>query len=38
VDDLHRLLTAERAGRACPAEVLRQGRIETLQVTPAADD
>lgn len=38
VDDLHRMLTAERAGRACVAEVLRQGRIETLTVTPAADD
>jgi S1-C subfamily serine protease len=38
VDDLHRLLTAERAGRPCEAEVLRLGRIEKLTVTPAADD
>jgi serine protease Do len=38
VDDLHRMLTAERAGQACEAEVLRQGRIETFAVTPAVDD
>jgi S1-C subfamily serine protease len=38
VDDLHRLLTAERAGRPCAAEVLRQGRIETLTVTPGLED
>jgi S1-C subfamily serine protease len=38
VDDLHRLLTTDRAGRSCAAEVLRQGRIETLAVTPADDD
>jgi S1-C subfamily serine protease len=38
VDDLHRMLTAERAGRACRIEVLRQGRLETLEVTPTADD
>ena len=38
VDDLHRLLTAERAGQACVAEVIRQGRIERLTVTPQADD
>lgn len=38
VDDLHRLLTAERAGRPCPVEVLRQGRVETLNLTPRADD
>ena len=38
VDDLHRMLTAERAGRACEVQVLRQARLETLTVTPAADD
>jgi len=38
VDDLHRLLTAERAGRACEVEVLRQGRRERLTLTPALDD
>jgi S1-C subfamily serine protease len=38
VDDLHRLLTADRAGRACPVEVLRQGRIEAFTVSPHADD
>jgi S1-C subfamily serine protease len=38
VDDLHRMLTAERADRACAAEVLRQGKIETLTVTPGLDD
>ena len=37
VDDLHRLLTAERAGRACITEVIRQGRIERLTVTPQMD-
>jgi S1-C subfamily serine protease len=37
VDDLHRLLTAERAGRECAAEVLRQGRLETLSVTPVME-
>jgi S1-C subfamily serine protease len=38
VDDLHRLLTAERAGQTCAAEVIRQGRIERLTVTPRSDD
>jgi len=38
VDDLHRMLTAERAGQACEVEVLRQARIETFPVTPAVDD
>ena len=37
VDDLHRLLTAERAGQACSTEVIRQGRIERLTVTPQPD-
>jgi S1-C subfamily serine protease len=38
VDDLHRMLTAERAGRTVEAEVMRMGRIETLIVVPRADD
>jgi len=38
VDDLHRMLTAERARRPCLAEVLRQGRQESATVTPASDD
>ncbi|MDB5444938.1 MAG: hypothetical protein JWQ97_255 [Phenylobacterium sp.] len=38
VDDLHRMLTAERAGRGCEAEILREGRLHTLTVTPGADD
>jgi S1-C subfamily serine protease len=38
VDDLHRLLVAERAGKACEVQVLRQGKRETLTVTPALED
>lgn len=38
VDDLHRMLTVERAGRACVAEVLRQGRLDTVTIIPASDD
>lgn len=38
VDDLHRMLTAERAGRVSSVEVLRQARIETLELTPALED
>jgi serine protease Do len=38
VDDLHRMLTAERADRACLIEVLRQGKIESLELVPALDD
>ena len=38
VDDLHRMLTGERAGRPSEAEVLRQGRIDRVTVTPRADD
>jgi S1-C subfamily serine protease len=38
VDDLHRLLTAERSGISCVAQVIRQGRIERLDVVPQADD
>jgi S1-C subfamily serine protease len=36
VDHLHRLLTAERIGRATMLAVLRGGRIETIEVRPAA--
>jgi len=35
VDDLHRALTAERAGIAVPLELLRRAEKLTLQVTPA---
>jgi len=35
VDDLHRLLRGDRAGRAVPCDVLRAGRVERLVVTPA---
>jgi S1-C subfamily serine protease len=38
VDDLHRLLTADRAGKPCEVQVLRQARLETLTVTPGVDD
>jgi regulator of sigma E protease len=38
VDDLHRKLTAERAGRVVEAKVMRMGRVETLIVVPRADD
>jgi S1-C subfamily serine protease len=38
VDDLHRLLTAERAGRPCPVEVLRQARVASLTIVPHPDD
>jgi S1-C subfamily serine protease len=37
VDDLHRLLTDETAGRDVPVKVLRQAKIETLTVRPDAD-
>jgi S1-C subfamily serine protease len=38
VDDLHRLLTAEIAGREAELVVMRRARIETLTVTPELDD
>jgi S1-C subfamily serine protease len=38
VDDLHRMLTADRAGRIVEAKVLRMGKVETLIVVPRADD
>jgi S1-C subfamily serine protease len=37
VDDLHRLLTDDAAGRDLPVKVLRQAKIETLTVRPDAD-
>ncbi|HJU15161.1 MAG TPA: trypsin-like peptidase domain-containing protein [Stellaceae bacterium] len=37
VDDLHRLLTAELAGREVPVEMLRAGRVETRTVVPEPD-
>ena len=37
VDDLHRLLTDDAAGRALPVKVLRQAKLETLTVRPDAD-
>jgi S1-C subfamily serine protease len=36
VDDLHRLLRSERAGRPAPLDVLRGGRKEQMIVTPAS--
>jgi S1-C subfamily serine protease len=36
VDHLHRLLTAERIGRASEAAVLRGGRVERIELWPAA--
>ena len=38
VDDLHRLLTAEVAGKPMTVELLRSGRLVHLSVTPIADD
>ncbi|HEV2363059.1 MAG TPA: trypsin-like peptidase domain-containing protein [Caulobacteraceae bacterium] len=37
VDDLHRLLTPERAGAATPVQALRAGRIVEIMVTPRLD-
>ena len=37
VDDLHRLLTAERANTELPVEVLRAGQLVTRVVTPEPD-
>ena len=37
VDDLHRLLTEDAAGKDLPMKVLRQAMIETLTVRPDAD-
>jgi S1-C subfamily serine protease len=38
VDDLHRLLTAEVAGKPMTVELVRSGRLVHLAVTPIADD
>ncbi len=35
VDDLHRTLTAERAGRACSLRLLRRAEVLEVSVTPA---
>lgn len=37
VDDLHRLLTAERAGKACAISVLRPPSIDSITITPLPD-
>ncbi|MGH7055572.1 MAG: S1C family serine protease, partial [Stellaceae bacterium] len=37
VDDLHRLLTEELAGREVPVEIMHAGRIETRTIVPEAD-
>jgi S1-C subfamily serine protease len=37
VDDLHRLLTAARAGRPAPAKLLRRGSVRTVTVTPVLE-
>jgi S1-C subfamily serine protease len=37
VDDLHRLLTDDAAGRDVPLKVLRQAKIETMTVRPDSD-
>ena len=37
VDDLHRLLTAEAAGRALTFEAIRGAKIERVAVTPESD-
>jgi len=38
VDDLHRLLNAEAAGRSMAAVVLRRAALKTLSLRPEADD
>jgi S1-C subfamily serine protease len=37
VDDLHRLLTAEAAGREVEVSLIRGAKIERLALTPEAD-
>ncbi|MDE2262953.1 MAG: PDZ domain-containing protein, partial [Gammaproteobacteria bacterium] len=37
VDRLHRLMTAERAGRAVEIRLLRRGRQQSVTVIPEAD-
>jgi serine protease Do len=36
VDDLHRLLTAERAGRECALTIVRGSKLEPITVVPEA--
>ena len=36
VDDLHRMLTVERVGRAVPIKLLRRTELRTITVVPAA--
>jgi S1-C subfamily serine protease len=38
VDDLHRLLTAESAGRAAPITVIHGAEIRTVDLTPVIDE
>ncbi len=38
VDDLHRLLTADRAGSELPLDIIRAGRVLQVTVVPEADD
>jgi S1-C subfamily serine protease len=38
VDDLHRLLTSERAGRECSVTYMREAHIGHVRLTPQADD
>jgi serine protease Do len=37
VDDMHRLLTGERANTEVPIEILRAGQLLTVIVVPEAD-
>jgi S1-C subfamily serine protease len=37
VDDMHRLLTGERANTELPIEILRAGQLLAMRVTPEAD-
>jgi hypothetical protein len=36
IDDLHRLLTGERAGKVAPITILRGHECKVLSITPAA--
>jgi S1-C subfamily serine protease len=38
VDDLHRLLTEDRIGRASDITLLRRGRREVVAITPAESE
>jgi hypothetical protein len=37
VDDLHRSLTAERAGQVTPVRIMRAAHILNLEITPELD-